>query len=387
MFTAFKLTNNGKALHIKSANGDSIKFTKVGFGDGSKPNDYLQITELNNIVTSVPFVSYDDTNQNILNLKWELDTSKILKSFKWSEYGLYAKDKDGNEILYAYAYDENPVTLTKMEQGVISLYIGYVTIAITDTDDITVAVGEYDTVTVNQFKEHTENQNNPHNVTAEQIGLGNVVNASPSEVVPEFNEAKRLENVISGEKTSTLWGKVKKAISSLLNHMADRNNPHNVTTTQIGAAKTEHNHSACDITSGVLDVERGGTGVSSFKKLKEALDINLPKDYSSEVIENQVLFKNFYNTQFCSSNGIATVAFTCQIKNGITKEEQTGKRLLTLPYGMRPSKQLSMIGLTSGKEIFTAVFSPDGSVMLYSFGSINIPAESHLRVQATYLVA
>ena len=40
MFTSFKLTNNGKAMHIKSVFGDSIKFTKVAFGSGAKPDDF-----------------------------------------------------------------------------------------------------------------------------------------------------------------------------------------------------------------------------------------------------------------------------------------------------------------------------------------------------------
>ena len=91
MFTSFKLTNNGKAMHIKSVFGDSIKFTKVAFGSGAKPDDFAQMNELNNVVVSVPFVSYDDTtNQNILNLKWELDTSEIsitsLESRKISKF-------------------------------------------------------------------------------------------------------------------------------------------------------------------------------------------------------------------------------------------------------------------------------------------------------------
>lgn len=386
MFTAFKLTNNGKALHIKSVNGDSIKFTKVSFGDGLKPDDFLQITELNNIITSVPFVSYDDTKQNILNLKWELDTSKILKSFKWSEYGLYAEDKDGNEILYAYAYDESPVTLTKMEQGVISLYVGYVTIAITDTDDITVAIGEYDTVTVNQFKEHTENQNNPHNVTAAQIGLGNVVNASPSDTVPEFNEANRLENVTSGEKTSTLWGKVQKAISSLLNHMADRNNPHNVTTNQIGAAETSHNHSADDITSGVLGVERGGTGVTKIEDLKYRLRDNMV-NYKSSVEFGSDIF-NVYCDAFWKQNNIAFIFATFQINRALGQDESC--LICTLPDSLRPTRMICVQGQTNNQDTCPSVsiqFNTDGTVMIYSFGYENLPATTFIRFQATYPVA
>ena len=53
--------------------------------------------------------------------------------------------------------------------------------------------------------------------------------------------------------------------------MADRNNPHNVTAVQIGAAKTSHNHSANDITSGILGVNKGGTGVTSITQLRNEL--------------------------------------------------------------------------------------------------------------------
>ena len=113
MFTAFKLTNNGKALHIGAVNGNSIKFTKVAFGDGVEKTNYLEATELSNVVTSVPFTSYDNTKQNILNLKWELDTSKIPKSFDWCEYGLYAEDKDGMRFFMLMLMIMHPQGLKK----------------------------------------------------------------------------------------------------------------------------------------------------------------------------------------------------------------------------------------------------------------------------------
>ena len=65
--------------------------------------------------------------------------------------------------------------------------------------------------------------------------------------------------------------------------MADRNNPHNVTAVQIGAAKTSHNHSANDITSGVLSVERGGTGTASLLELTQSL---IPSIFNAEGIAN-----------------------------------------------------------------------------------------------------
>lgn len=50
-------------------------------------------------------------------------------------------------------------------------------------------------------------------------------------------------------------------------HTSDTNNPHKITATQIGAAKVMHSHSVSDLTSGVLPVEKGGTGVNTLNSL------------------------------------------------------------------------------------------------------------------------
>lgn len=374
MFTSFKLTNNGKAMHIKSVFGDSIKFTKVAFGSGAKPDDFAQMNELNNVVVSVPFVSYDDTtNQNILNLKWELDTSEISNSFTWSEYGLYAEDKDGNEFLYAYAYDDTPITIDKIEQGVVSLYVGYVTVSITDTDNITVELGEYDTVTVNQFKAHTENANNPHNVTAEQVGLGKVENVSPSDAVPKFTEANRFENVLSGDKTSTLWGKVKKAISTLSNHLLDKNNPHNVIWRHIFSSSNE-----------VLPVEYGGTGVSNYESLKSELNQDKIIDYRKDVEYTNDVF-NIYLDGYWKQNNTAYIFATFQVSRALLQDHSC--HILTLPAGLRPPKDICVPCQTNSQRdnpTLSLTLTTSGAAVLYSFGYENLPENTFYRFQAVF---
>jgi hypothetical protein len=42
-------------------------------------------------------------------------------------------------------------------------------------------------------------------------------------------------NLTSGEKMSVAFGKIAKAIASLISHLADKSNPHGVTASQIGA--------------------------------------------------------------------------------------------------------------------------------------------------------
>ena len=53
------------------------------------------------------------------------------------------------------------------------------------------------------------------------------------------------------------------AKSAIDTHVANKENPHEVTYSQTGAAAEDHNHAAGDITSGTLGVARGGTGKAS----------------------------------------------------------------------------------------------------------------------------
>ena len=108
--------------------------------------------------------------------------------------------------------------------------------------------------------EHKEDTKNPHGVTKSQVGLGNVPNVSTNDQTPTYSEASAITALSSGEKLATAFGKIAKAISSLISHIANTSNPHSVTATQVGAAPTSHEHSASDVTSGTLAVARGGTG-------------------------------------------------------------------------------------------------------------------------------
>ena len=164
-----------------------------------------------------------------------------------------------------------------------------------------------------------------------------------------------------------LWGKVKKAISTLSNHLLNKNNPHNVIWRHFSSSNE------------VLPVEYGGTGANSLS----SIGIEPLQDYKSQVTFGAV-FYNFYNCQFYRKNGIVTVTVTCQINKDVNGDAQAGDAILTLPVGMRPANQLSVIGIASNKEIFTVAINPDGQAIFYSFGSLSIPQATHIRFSATY---
>ena len=71
-------------------------------------------------------------------------------------------------------------------------------------------------------------------VTKEAVGLGNVPNVSTNDQTPTYTEASAFETLTSGEKLSIAFGKIKLAITNLINHIANKSNPHSVTKSQIG---------------------------------------------------------------------------------------------------------------------------------------------------------
>lgn len=90
-----------------------------------------------------------------------------------------------------------------------------------------------------EVDKHANDNSNPHNVTADQVGLGNVPNKSTNDQQPTFTEASTLSNLTSGEKLTLMLGKIAKAIKDLISHLANKSNPHSVTAAQAGALPTK----------------------------------------------------------------------------------------------------------------------------------------------------
>lgn len=87
----------------------------------------------------------------------------------------------------------------------------------------------------NKLTAHKEDNNNPHNVTAAQVGLGNVPNKATNDLQPTYTEADTLSNLISGERLAVAFGKIAKAIADFISHIGNKSNPHGVTASQAGA--------------------------------------------------------------------------------------------------------------------------------------------------------
>ena len=59
------------------------------------------------------------------------------------------------------------------------------------------------------------------NITKSNVGLGNVPNVATNNQTPTYTAASANENLVSGEKLSVAMGKISRAITSLISHLAD----------------------------------------------------------------------------------------------------------------------------------------------------------------------
>lgn len=315
-FPNFQLTSAGVDAIMQAVyNGSTITFTAVKIGDGTAPSNIKAMTDIVHTKATASFTSID-IDDGVANLDFTFNNSTIASGFYLRELGIMAKVDNGNPVLYAYSNSGSnagylkPYASDSYVNMVFSIYV-----AVGDAEHVTAIISEaVGYVTTEQFEVHTGNSTNPHNVTKQQVGLGNVPNLAPSDMTINFTKASTLTAPTSGSKLSILIGLLAKAIDSLIAHLTDSNNPHSTTYAQIGAAAASHthtyaqvsgvaaanhthslsslgaaaanhthtlaslgaaaashNHDASNIISGTFPVERGGTGVQSYDALSIAI--------------------------------------------------------------------------------------------------------------------
>lgn len=186
----------------------------------SKPTTYWYEIELNPLTKPQTIVGYDENGAKVFKLFPEGDRLEV------PEPDIEPEDIpiiDGELDLLSPRPVENRV----------------VTAAIVRIDEYTKRMGDYVTeITENNKKDirdHDNDKSNPHDVSAAQVGLGNVPNVATNDQTPTYEQAEAISELSSGEKLSAAFGKLKKAVSDLISHLGNKNNPHSVTAAQAGA--------------------------------------------------------------------------------------------------------------------------------------------------------
>jgi hypothetical protein len=267
----------------------------------------LNITGLKPITSS----NSDQYGQALIQV--QLDNQRedrnIKEEYPLGQLGVFARlEGSTEEILFTivqYAGDTLPVIPALVTPTLLNFGF-YIAIATTETISIEmeftgiVTAKQFDDYklvtdeTLNTLNEHTKNTENPHKVTAQQVGLGNVPNVTTDNQTPTFTQSSTLSEINSGEKLSTLFGKIKKAIVDLISHLANTSNPHSVTKSQVGLGNVD-------------DTSDADKPISTATKT--ALDGKAPKTHASSSLDYGIGDREVYG-HLRLFNGINSTADT-----------------------------------------------------------------------------
>lgn len=200
----------GKKVVFPGVDKDG-KFTNGNFSDPDVPPSFLDADTINLII--------DNLNSLIEYL------------------GNTPNNKDGEQLkkLFAVAAEANKAVKRDAE--------GRAKVAApSEADDIArkKEVDDAEESVLKALDSHANNILNPHNVTKKQVGLENVPNVKTNDQTPTFTEAAERANIESGEKITTIFGKIKKALTDIFAHISDTSNPHKVTKTQVGLENVDN---------------------------------------------------------------------------------------------------------------------------------------------------
>jgi len=260
-------TDSGIGLMVQALFGDAtIEFTRFEFGNGDVPSEPEKMTELGNKIFESPVVGEIVKGENYVDVATKFDNRNVSHDFTLTEIGVFAIDVGTQEeVMFAYIHlgDQGEPVLSTAANKLVENEI-VVRIIIDKAINVTASVASTMYAYQKDFDDHLKDYDNPHKVTKAQIGLGEVPNTHPKDTEIKFTEAQEIGNIMSGDTIGTVFGKIAAAIRALIAHIANKNNPHQITPMSIGAAGEGHSHATSDIKTGVLTVLRGGTGKNNW---------------------------------------------------------------------------------------------------------------------------
>ncbi len=161
------LTNAGLALQSKVEAGLSkLNLTKLKLGDGV-PAELETMTDLAHPVQEVGINSITDNEDGTVVVNGLVTNEGLTEGYYLREYGLFAKDDSGNEVLYCVSIDSNPDYLQPEGSAtVISEEIG-LTIAIGNAAVLNVTITPTGMATMVDLNNHNSStKTHPHGLTA-----------------------------------------------------------------------------------------------------------------------------------------------------------------------------------------------------------------------------
>ena len=213
MSYGFVITEMGKNLLAKLGTGEQLKITRIMVGkgeiaEGQNPADFTDLVQpVAQATSTLPLVK-ENTLSFIVEYRNDLNGG-LEEGFWLKEFGVFAQDGENEILLYYATLGDFPQYVQAYINGVVNIKRYPVTIAVSDKTEVVVSYNVLAFVTEERMKEFSETDTIPY--------LEGVLEETENKIQQKLDEK----------------------------------------------ANVVHEHSADEITSGILPVERGGTGATT----------------------------------------------------------------------------------------------------------------------------
>lgn len=248
------ITNKGLALLAKLVNGNTLSLVRAvagsGYVDPATIKEQIYVTDETQELT-FGTVRYLEEGSCAVMVK--LTNTGIDTTYQANQIGIMASDPDEGEILFLISQAKNGMGTTVPSETEMPGFSAAWNFKLQygQADGVTVVVDPSGAVSSSEVQSmidaHASNKENPHGVTAEQLGLGNVDNTADTDKYVAYAQragsADKAKYAITirldggrdeGTNQWTYDGSVSKSV--------------NITPEKIGAAEAEHVHKSSEIT-------------------------------------------------------------------------------------------------------------------------------------------
>ena len=367
------ITNAGIELLKNALSGGTITVTAIKSGAGKVDVSALKSqTAVSSIKQSGTVQGVTKTNETI-KIGVLFSNAGLSAGYSMTQLGIYAKGSTGSEVLFAISQSttgkEVPAESAMPSWSLVHNFY----IKLNNDVKMTATVDPEGYVTFETMQTalntHTGNKSNPHSVTKSQVGLGNVPNVATNDQTPTYSDTTTLVTLSSGEKISIAFAKIKLAITTLINHLANKSNPHGVTKSQVGLGNVENKSSATirgELTKGNVTTALGYTPANQtdMTNAKDAIT-QLNSDYDTIIVGTSVSTTiqtiNHYGDRKLSDYKFIVFAFGASdddIRSIVTVPrvifEKIGKSYSFVAHGSNDST-ISAVSFTYASDTATTV--------------------------------
>ncbi len=235
-FSGLMLTKIGRMELAQAEMGEKYEFTKIVIGDKAFSGSFTEIGNIINPVMEIAISKIERVDDEI-TIECEFNSIDVPKAFYMREVGIYVNGK----LCYYDNTGNGDAEYINPESGAIVKQKRMRFVLIINSDvQISAVIASSLYAMADDLDKHVTDDENPHGVTKDQVGLGNVANVATNDQTPTFIAATTLATLTSGEKLSISMGKIAKAIADLISHISNKSNPHGVTKSQVGLGNVDN---------------------------------------------------------------------------------------------------------------------------------------------------